>query len=535
MDLQSYLTPLRRWWWLLLVTAGLAMVSTLFALRQQPPIYEARATLVVGRFVQDPNPSTTDLTLIQQLAGAYADLGKRQPVQDAARAALGINRLPDYTVRVSPNSQVIEVAVVDTLPERAQAVANEIAHQIIEQSPNNPNQASQQRQNFIDNELDYLQGKIKETQDEIAKQQAGLADQFSASKIALSRAEITSLQEKLTSLQATYASMLANSQQGAANSVAIQEPAALPFRPLGPNRNLIIALAGALGLLLAAGGVYLLEYFDDALKNADQVQHVLGLNVLGSLGRWKIRPGQELAPVLDPYSPPVQALRILRTNLEFATVDRPLRSLLITSPGVAEGKTLAAVHLAAVLAASGQRVVLVEGDVYRPRVHTLLGLDNPMGLTTALLEQAAPEELLRTTTVPGLAVLTAGPLPAQGSLSIWEASRLRKLLNELERHADLVIIDSPPVVGMADTSILATQVDGVLLLLDATRTKRSAARNALQKLRQVRAPILGVVLNRVPNAADVDAYLRYARSGRRSAASEAQGRRARAEASTAQE
>jgi capsular polysaccharide biosynthesis protein len=201
--------------------------------------------------------------LTQQLANTYADMAKRRPVRQATMQALGLSWLPGYTVRVIANTQLVEVAVVDTNPQRAQAVANELANQLIRQAPMASGAETDQRRDFVKSELDDLQVKIKETRDEISKKQSDLANLFSARQIADTQTQIAALQNKLTALQGNYAALIANTAQGAVNTLTVIEPAELPTVPVGPNRLATMALAAAIGLLLAGGAAYLLEYLDD--------------------------------------------------------------------------------------------------------------------------------------------------------------------------------------------------------------------------------------------------------------------------------
>ena len=227
MELKDYLRPLRKWWWLLLLSTLIAAVFSFLAVSRQPPIYQTRVTLMVGRAIDNPNPTGSDFWLTQQLANTYADIAKRDPVRQATMDALGLTWLPEYTVRVVPNTQLIEIAVTDTDPVRAQAVANELANQLIQQSPTSGGPEQQQRQAFIEQQLNELEKGIEETKAQIDSKQEELANMFSARQIADAKNQIQALQDKLNTLQANYASLLANTEKGAINTLTIIEPAAL--------------------------------------------------------------------------------------------------------------------------------------------------------------------------------------------------------------------------------------------------------------------------------------------------------------------
>jgi capsular exopolysaccharide synthesis family protein len=189
---------------------------------------------------------------------------------------------------------------------------------------------------------------------------------------------------------------------------------------------------------------------------------------------------------------------VLRTNLQFAAVDRPLRTLLITSPAPTEGKSLTAANLAVAQAQAGRRVILVDTDLHRPRLHRLFKLRNNAGVTTALLaEHPALDDLLQEASVPGLRVLTSGPLPPNPA-ELLGSARMKELLVELTAVADTVVLDSPPATAFSDAAILSTQSDGVLLVLDSGHTRREIARRSLEALGRVNARVVGVLLNRMP-------------------------------------
>ncbi|MGQ9768534.1 MAG: polysaccharide biosynthesis tyrosine autokinase [Anaerolineae bacterium] len=499
MELKDYIRPLRKWWWLIVAATLVATFSSFLATRQQPPIYHTRVTVMVGSAIENPNPSGNEFWLTQQLANTYADIVKRDPVRNATMAALGLSWLPEYTARVVPNTQLVEISVTDTSPQRAQAVADELARQLVLLSPTGPGRDDQQRQAFINQQLSDLEAKIQETQDEINRKQTELANMFSARQIADTQAQIAGLQNKLTTLQANYAALLANTQRGALNSITVIEPAALPVTPVGPNKPAIILLAAAIGFLLAAGAAYLLEYLDDTLKNPDDIQKSIGLTALGAVPNLgEIAAGNELVVMTGGQSAGAEAYRILRTNLQFAGVDRPVRTLMIASPAPREGKTLTAGNLGIAFAQAGQRVILVDADLHRPQLHRIFGLRNNVGLTSALLEpQPTTDGLLQETAVPGLQVLTSGPLPPNPA-ELLASRRMREFTQKLLEMADIVIFDTPPVIALADAAIVGSQVDGVLLVVCAGETRREVAQRALGALQQVNARVVGALINRLP-------------------------------------
>ena len=213
-----------------------------------------------------------------------------------------------------------------------------------------------------------------------------------------------------------------------------------------------------------------------------------------------------LVTLADPRSPAAEAYRTLRTNLEFSSLDQPLRTLVVTSAAPEEGKSTTLANLAVAEALAGKRVILVDADLRRPSQHQWFGLKNAAGLTTALLDEGARREPpLQDTRVQGLRVLTAGPLPPNPS-ELLASPAMAEVIARLGQMADLVLFDAPPVVAVTDAAVLSAQVDGVLLVVQAGRTKREHIARAQTLLEKVRARVIGAVLNDVKTDTTVYRY-----------------------------
>ncbi|MFZ1770168.1 MAG: polysaccharide biosynthesis tyrosine autokinase [Caldilinea sp.] len=537
-SLVAYISPLRRWWWLLLTSTLVATLSMALATFTEPTQYSSRATVMIGASIRDPNPNSGELYLAQQLVATYVDLIQRASVSAPAMAALGMTRLPDYTARQAPGTQLMEINVIDTDPARAQAVGQALIDQLIALSPEGLQE--QKRADFIEQELDALQAGITETKAEIERRQSELAAMFSARQIADAQTQLDALQSKLSSLQSNFTALLATTQKGAVNTLTVIEPPSTGA-PVDNNMLYKLLMAAAIGCLLAVGGAYLLEFLDKSFKNSDEVQQRLGLATLSAVPEIELdkaphthklhrflqskrdsahitrtgrAPGAtehlasaplsannnpSLVMLHDNQSPAAEAFRVLRTNLQFAAVAHPVRSLVVSSPLPAEGKSLISANLAIAAAQAGNRVVLIDCDLHRPRQHHVFGLGNGLGVTTALLgiEGVALEQFLQPGPLPTLRIMTSGPLPPNAPEMLGSA-RMSALLAEIGQQADLIIIDSPPASVLADAAVLSHQVDGVLLVLHAKQTSRDVAKRTVAALRQVQAHLVGVVLNRMP-------------------------------------
>lgn len=513
-ELREYIEPLRKWWWLLVLSALLAGVSSVIYTKRQPLVYRSTTTLMVGTELMDPNPSGGELNLAGQLASAYADIATRTAIREATMKALNLEWLPEYTVSTPSSAQMLEISVIDSSPERAQSVAAELANQLIRQTPGG--RAQQDHQSFVEEQIAQLEASIRATNEEIVRQQQALTTLFSARQIAETKALISALESKVATLQANYAALLANSRQGATNSITIIDPADLPTTPLANDMAVNSAIAAAVGFVLAAAGAYLIEYFDQSLRSAQEVARLLNLTLLGAIPRISRKELRKYGPlaIVGPRTPLLDAYAALRLNVQAAPDDaHSLQVLLITSPGPQEGKSSIAANLAGDWARSGQKVILVDADLYHPSQQRLFELPNQSGLTTTLIDpQSDLNSLIKPTKIRGLSVLTSGPL-LPNPTPLLAQQRMTNLLANLRQMADIIVVDTPPASAVVDASILAPQADGVLLVISASKTKRNPAKSAVELLRQIRAQVLGVALFNSPAQHTLYQYYNHSYGG----------------------
>jgi capsular exopolysaccharide synthesis family protein len=313
--------------------------------------------------------------------------------------------------------------------------------------------------------------------------------------------EYAVLQRDVESSKQIYDSLLQRARMTAVTGelktshVRMVDAATEPEAPIGVNplQVLLIALLG--GGFLAIGSAFFAEYLDNGIKTPEAVEEHLRLASLGTIPRKRrALRGRRLVDYGVP-SPLVEAFRGLRANVLFAAPDGP-RSIVVTSASPGEGKTVIAANLALGLAQAGQRVLLIDADMRRPNMHELFGVSLEPGLSSLLAQRSPVEQVLQTTSVPNLMAVTAGALPPNPTELIG-SPLFTSLLRQLESRFDIVVIDTPPVMVVADASILAHQTSGVLFVVAADSTSRHAAQAALDQLERARGRFLGAVLNRM--------------------------------------
>ena len=273
MELKRYFSAIKQWWWLLVAATLVATISGYIAVSRMPRIYQATTSLMVGQSLREANPTNQDLYISGQLAQTYREIVTRQPILRGAAESLGLPYVPrdeDVSAWLVPGTQLLGIAVRDTDPERARALADAIAQQLIQQTPNEIEE-DQARQSFVRTQLLSLEENIEITEEEILTEQARLDAATSARAIQQYQTNIAALQEKLSSYQATYASLM-QSVEGRTNYIAVFEPAAASATPVSPRVMETVLLAAASGFLLAVGGIILIEFLDDAVTSADEAK-----------------------------------------------------------------------------------------------------------------------------------------------------------------------------------------------------------------------------------------------------------------------
>ena len=272
-------------------------------------------------------------------------------------------------------------------------------------------------------------------------------------------------------------------------------PSMAPVRPNVPQAMLIGVLAG---LLLGLGLALVLEFLDSSVTSQAQIEERLGLSFLGFVPTIPHHDGEvkDLHMHHEPKSLIAECTRVIRTNLLFMSPDKPFKRMLITSSGPQEGKSTTVINLGIAMAQSGNKVLLIDTDMRRPRLHKAFGVPNDIGVSSLLVGDGNIDSAIKTTEVPGLFLLSCGPVPPNPA-ELLHTKSFADLLEQLGTRFDRIVLDSPPVGAVSDAVVLATLVDGVVMVLKAGKTQSDTARRTVRMLRDVKAPLFGAVLNDV--------------------------------------
>lgn len=442
-DLREVFVTLLKKWYIIAICFILA-TSSAFVVTQfyMKPVYKAHTTLFLGKESDKvASLSIADIQINNQLVNDYRELLKSNLVADSIEKKLGVNAgrfKRNVNVQTVKDSRIFSISYEDTDPQLAADVVNELAL-VIKQMAS-----------------DIIQVK----------------------------------------------------------NVKVIDTAKTPTFPVSPSKKKNVGLAGIVGLALGAGLIYLLEMLDYTFKKPEDVERQLELNVIGTVpefeggkrGKRKAKDPKvleqdylkNLITKNDPKAPASEAFREIRTNLHYMSVDKELKSIVITSPTLGDGKTVTAVNVAVAFAKSGKKVLVIDADLRKPKVHHYFGIANEKGLTNIIKGDIDDKEINSMTLrgIQNLFVIPSGPIPPNPA-EILSSNKMQQLLEKLKDDYDTIIIDTPPVGQVTDAAILAGTTDGAILVFACSQTRIDMAKRAKKALASVNSNIIGTVLTKV--------------------------------------
>lgn len=470
--------------------------------RNAPAIYRAATTLTIDRGGDPREDIYYVIRTSEAIASTYVVQIQAPVVLEEVRARLGLAMSANaikgmLTVSQVEGTQLISIAAQGRDPALVKALVETTAQVFIERQTGEQEGRFQSKLAELEAEATALEQSLEETQRAIA----GLGNPADLPDFA--RLELAQLETQRVNLQTRLATLLRSVEEFRlamaryTTRISVFAPAELPTAPIGPQKMRNMMLAAVVGLMIGVGAAFLIEYLDDTVRTPDDVKQVLPLSVLGILPRLgKNSLETEVVVAKHPLRPIAEAFRNLRTSIQFTNLDEPPRTLLVTSPQPTDGKSFTAANLAAVIAQGGKSVILVDADLRHPTLHHTFNLPLEPGLTEALLAVEDRPRAVRQTDVESLRVVSVGSR-APDSTELLASQTFKRFIGELREQADVVILDSPPVLAVSDAAVLSTLVDGVILVMDSGKTRIQAAVQAAERIASVGGVILGVVLNRV--------------------------------------
>lgn len=493
-DVRKYLVALRRRKWTVVFAMLTVTVGAVAASMLQDPVYASNAQVLLRPAPREG--ALLDAKSDREVARAIPteiELVKSNPVRDRVRAKLG--HAPPIKVKQVGNTEFIEIRAEHERPDVAAEVANTYASEYIDYRRDQVVEALLAVSERLGEKIAADEAQINALTAELAAVRPGepltLQQQQASSQREVLLRRVATNQESLSETQAR-----AEAASGEAQLVTRAVAADEPFKPT-PVRSGV--MAAIVGLCFGLGLAFLVDYLDDTVKHTDDVAAAAGglplIGVIPVVLGWKDRANAVLVTLDDPASPVAEAYRTVRTSVQFLAIDHPLKLIQVTSPGAGEGKTATVANLAVAMASAGHRVVVVDCDLRRPRAHEFFGAQNRLGFTSVLLGVVSlPAAVQPVEGIPGLCLLTAGP-PAPNPSELLGSPSAGEALKALSTAFDVVLVDCPPALPVTDAAALSHRVDATVVVAAANVTPRKALTRTVALLRQMNAPLVGVVLN----------------------------------------
>ena len=505
MDLKYYLAILNGNKWVILTTVIVTVAVTTLITFMITPIYTASTTLRVAT-ASSSAVSYSDYMYADRLMNTYTRISTSGPVLEELANKLNLKSLPEIKVEAIPNTELIKITVESSNPIVAQNSANTLAEILIAQGKELYSGGGKSAQEILSEQLKQAEDELNQARQEY--------DTYVAQNPKDS-VRISAMNEAIQLKERTYSTLLDQYDQARlretirANIISVVEPALLPKKPSKPNRVMNIGLGLMVGIAGGVGLAFLFENLGNRLYTSKQIEAATKLNPIGKIPtiprkrlikrllneRRSYHDNGNHDNINMPFNEAFRRLHIQILSQNSNRMDGNTgTSIMITSSEPGEGKSTITSNLAIAIAQSGKKVIVVDCDLHVPKQNVIHGLSNKVGLSTILFGVTNYEEAVQETRYPGLQVLTSGPIPKNSS-KLLASPQMKSLIQLLSSRFDMVLLDTPAMLVVADTAILASLVDGVVFVARRNYIKEEAVREACRQLADIKAPMIGLVVN----------------------------------------
>lgn len=493
MELRDYLNVVRARKWVVIQAVIVVTLVALIASLLLPKSYQGEAKVLISE--KDTGAALLG-TLLPELSSqperglqTQVQLMQLRPIAEAVVRKLGLKMTPSdlldhVAVSASGQTNVVVITVTASDPKTAADITNEMASQYVAWSKATKRESIKAAADEVDTRLAAAKQQVLDLGRKI--QSEGKSDELSA-ELDIATSAYATLAQKLEELRVN--------EQLEVGSGLVVSPAIVDSVAVSPKVTRNAGLGLAVGLVFGLGMAFLYEYLDNTIKSTEEAEKLYGAPVLGHIPLEKFEKGEKrrLTIVQHPGSPAAEAYRVLRNSLDFINFEHNIRTLVVTSAAPGEGKSTVAANLAAGLAQAGQKVVLVSCDFRRPTTETFFGVANMIGLSEVLTGSNSLKSALQRPGDEQLLVLTSGKMPPNPS-ELLGSQKMKELIESLEEWGDWVIIDTPPLLAVADPAAVARWADGVLVITRGGQSTRDAAKKASEMLGKVGAKVVGTVV-----------------------------------------
>ncbi|MDR3575096.1 MAG: polysaccharide biosynthesis tyrosine autokinase [Anaerolineaceae bacterium] len=488
MEIKKFFLILRRRKWVVITTVLVTMLLVVLGTWMMSPTYTATATLRIATAAAS-SYNYSDYMFADRLITTYINISTSRPLLDELNKQLGLSKAPTINVQQIPNSELIQISVEDHNPNLAMRAANTLGSILISQGGEFFTGDGKTPADVLKVQVDKAEADLNQVQ---ANYYARLSKNPNDTAGNQAAAKVVDLQQQL------YFSLLTQYQQMIArvaiqsNIISFVETASFPVSPSKPNKMLNIVLGLIISLIGGIGLAFLFENVDTIIYSPEEINTIAHLRSLGRIPASE--RSEQLTPTTDGKSPFSEAISRLRTNFLILIQDPPKRTLLVTSASRGEGKTVVASNLAFALAKAGKSVILIDCDLRIPSIHTIFNLENNIGLSDYLEGKAILGEIIQETGVKSLHVITAGQTTDDPAL-LLDSLRMKALIPGILTAYDIILFDAPAVLAVTDSIVLAPLVESVILVARLGITQKEKLSAALEQLNNVKAKIVGIVVN----------------------------------------